>query len=193
MPDPRTDQIAREAARLLESGRIDGIGQAIRKAAEKLGHRGVELPGWGRVRKHVQARSMQALGDVGYAESVRDVWRVAERLMTVLADFGEPMLAGRAAQGRIDAGVTLYVRIYTETPIGRIAETLVELGYDEPDFETVETRSGRLDRLRLEDDGLKVVVTRCLPRMARDADRDLFTGRPVKTAGLKAVRRRLES
>ncbi len=84
MPDPRTDQIACEAARLLEAGRADSIGQAIRAAVGVLGFRDVDLPGYGRVRLHARARAMQLMGDVGYAESVSNVWRVAEQLMTVL-------------------------------------------------------------------------------------------------------------
>ena len=37
MRDPRTDAIAREAARLLETGRAPNIGDAIRAAAGALG------------------------------------------------------------------------------------------------------------------------------------------------------------
>ena len=194
MNDPRTDDIAREAARLIESSRVGSIGEAIRVAAEALGYRNAELPGHGRVRAHAQALAMQALGDAGYAQSVRTVWQAAERLMTVLHHAypeADALLVGRAAQGQIDAGVTVHVRLYAETAIGAVAEVLVEHGYDEPAFETVNTRLGRLSRIRLEEDGLELVVTRCLPHMARTADRDLFSGRPIKTATLDEVGRML--
>ncbi|MHC4615443.1 MAG: hypothetical protein ACYTAU_17930 [Planctomycetota bacterium] len=154
MNDPRTDAIAREAARLIQSSRASSIGEAIRVAADMLGIRDAELPGHGRVRKHAQALSMQALGDVGYADSVRRVWQVAERVMTVLDQAmprADPLLVGRAAQGRIDGGVTVHVRLYTDAPIGDVAAALVEFGYDEPSFETANTRLGRLNRVRLED------------------------------------------
>lgn len=59
MPDSRTDAIAREAARLIESGRADTLGQAIRAAAEGLGFHDAELPSHGRVRRHAQALAMQ--------------------------------------------------------------------------------------------------------------------------------------
>ncbi len=190
----RTDQIAREAARLIETDQADSIGQAIRAAADALGFSDAQLPGHGRVRMHAQAMSMQALGDVGYAESVREVWRAAERLMTVLTEATpaiEPLLVGRAAKGQIDAGVTLHGRAYTRSPIETMAHLLVEFGYEEPAFETVTTKLGRLSRMRLNDDGVELVVTRCLPDMARRSHVNLFTGRPIKTVTLVEVRRLL--
>ena len=191
MTDPRTDAIAREAARLIESIRSRSVGEAIRAAASALGYQDAPLPGHGTVRKHAQAQAMQALGGEGYTESVREVWRVAERVMTVL-DEAIPdavlLLVGRAAQGLIDGGVTVHVRLYTQTPIGDVAQTLVDFGYDEPDFETARTRLGRLDRLLLNDDGIPVVVTRCLPDMVKRSGVDLFSGRPIQTATLEDVR-----
>lgn len=193
MSDPRTDAIAREAARLLETSRAPTIDEAIRTAAEALGFRGASLPGPGRVRKHAQAMAMQALGDAGYAESVRAVLLRAERLMTVLVESRpdvEPLLVGRAARGHVDGGVTVHVRAYTDVSIGELARVLVEFGYDEPRFETAETRYGRLDRLRLDDDGIEITVTRCPGRVARAAT-DLFTGRPIRTATLGELRGRV--
>ncbi|MHC5007503.1 MAG: hypothetical protein ACYTGF_09125 [Planctomycetota bacterium] len=194
MNDPRTDAIAREAARLIESSRTPNIGEAIRAAAEALGFHDAVLPGPGRVRQHARALAMQALGDTGYAESVRRVWAVAERVMTVLDEAmprADSLLVGRAAQGLIDGGVTVHVRLYTHAPIGDVAAALVEFGYEEPAFETVNTRLGRLNRVRLEDDGIGLALTRCLPSMAGSADRDLFSGRPIKTATLADVRGKL--
>jgi len=192
--DSRTDEIAREAARLMESNRSASIGEAIRAAANGLGYHDVDLPGHGRVRKHVQGLAMQALGSEGYAQSVGDVWRVAERIMTVLAEAvpdAEPLLAGRAAQGLIDGGVTLHVRVYSQASIGDIAQTLVDFGYEEPDFETAGTRFGRLDRLRLEDAGIEVLVTLCPPNVVGRSSVDLFSGRPVSTATLAELRGKL--
>ena len=137
---------------------------------------------------------MQALGDQGYTESVREVWRAAERIMTVLTEVltdAEPLLVGRAAQGRIDGGVTVHVRLYTRTPIGEVAQSLVEFGYNEPAFATAETRLGRLDRLLLDDDGIAIVVTRCLPEMVERSGMDLFSDQPISTATLDQVRAKL--
>ncbi|MHC4427623.1 MAG: hypothetical protein ACYS0D_03355 [Planctomycetota bacterium] len=196
MTDDRTDQIAREAARLLERGQAGSIGEAVRAAAEQLGFRDAELPGHGRVRKHAGAMALQALGDVGYGERVREVQQVAERLMTVFTEVlpdARTFFVGRAARGLIDGGVTVHIRLYTRNSITELAGTLVDYGYDEPSFETVNTRHGRLNRLRLNDDGIEVVVTRLLPEMAADADRDLFSGRPIATATLEQLRKTLQA
>ncbi len=178
----------------MESNRSASIGEAIRAAANGLGYHDVDLPGHGRVRKHAQGLAMQALGSEGYAQSVGDVWRVAERIMTVLAEAvpdAEPLLAGRAAEGLIDGGVTLHVRVHSQASIGDVAQTLVDFGYEEPGFETARTRFGRLDRLRLEDAGIEVLVTLCPPNVVGRSSVDLFSGKPVSTATLAELRGKL--
>jgi hypothetical protein len=199
MSDPRTDEIARQAARLLETGRASSVGEAVRVAVDMLGHHDVPRPGHGRVREHARGMSMQAQGAEAYAASIRDVWRTAEELMTVLelaVPDASTLLVGRAAEGLVDGGVTLHVRAYTESPISTIADVLVEHGYAEPSFETAETRFGRLDRIRFTEACGDVVVTRCpesIESRAGKPDLDLFEGRPIATATGDELRRRLES
>ena len=195
MTDPQTDQIAREAARLIETGRAGSIDAAIHAAASALNLQDAPLPGRGRVRKHAQAMSMQALGDEGYADSVRNVWEIAEQLMTALEQAmpDDPtLLVGRAAKGQIDAGVTIHIRIYTTSPISEIAQSLADFDYDEPTFETADTTSGRLNRLRLTEDGIEIVLTRCLPEMLKDAHLDLFKGQPIEMVTLEELREMLK-
>lgn len=191
--DRRTDEIARLAARFIETGRSGDIGEAIRAAAEKLGHRDARLPGHGLVRRHAEALSMQARGAEGHAERRRRILGVVERLMALFAetrDDVEPLLAGRAASGLLGVGgEPLHVRLYTRADVGDLARTLVEFGYEEMSFETAETRHGRLSRMRVVDDGVEIVLTRCLPEMRRDAAKDLFTGEPVATATLSDLRK----
>jgi len=178
----------------MASSRTTSIGEAIRAAASALGYHDVDLPGHGRVRKHAQGLGMQTLGSDAYAQSVSDVWRVAERVMTVLTEAipdVEPRLAGRAAQGLIDGGVTLHIRVYTDASIGEVAQTLVDFGYEEPGFETAVTRFGRLDRLRLADEGIEVLLTRCPPDVVGQTEVDLFTGKPVAVAKLADLRAKL--
>ncbi|MHC5022863.1 MAG: hypothetical protein ACYTGG_02970 [Planctomycetota bacterium] len=193
MKDARTDAIAREAARLLDSGRAASITEAVRLAANRPGWIEAPRPGPGRVRQHLQAMTMQAVGEAVYDEAVREVWRIAEEVMTVLEHAFEQIeltLVGRGAKGHIDGGVTVHIRAYTRHSISDLAAALVEHGYDEPSFETAETRLGRLSRLRLVEDGLEVVVTRCLPEMRREAGRDLFRGAPLPVLTLEELRRR---
>ncbi len=193
MHDSKSDVIAREAARLLHNGNAGSVDEAIHNAAEALGAgNGDSRPGRGRVRKHAQAMAMQELGDLGYAESVRRVLETAERFMTALEESltdVRTVLAGRAAEAHIDGGVTLYVRAYTTSPINELAQLLVDLGYDEPGFETAETRHGRLDRMTLEDDGLEIVLTRCPPQLESEAKKDLFSGQRIATLTLEELRR----
>lgn len=195
MIDDRTDEIAREAAWLLDSGRAADVAHAVRSAAGSLGYADVPLPGPGRVRRHVQGRALEALGEDGYRAMILATWRLAEELLAVLEhglDGAETLLAGRAARGHIDGGVTLHVRVYTEAAIGRVAEVLVEHGYEEPSFETADTRGGRLDRIRFVEADHEVIVTRCPPGSARgERERDLFTGKRIEVARADDLRTRL--
>ncbi|MDY7109223.1 MAG: hypothetical protein SYC29_11365 [Planctomycetota bacterium] len=194
MTDARTDQIAREAARLIEAGKARTVGEAIRLAADALRLKQAPMPGHGRVRKHAQGMAMQAMGERAYRQSIEHVLNVAEQLLTVL-EQGEPegpaVVVGRAAKGQIDAGVTLHLRVYTRRPIREIVEHLVAFGYEEPSFETADTRFGRLDRVRFSEEGCEVALTRCLPEMIAHKDFDLFTRRPIAVATAGELRRRL--
>lgn len=195
MTDPRTDQIAREAARLIETGRADDMADAIRAAADNLGFAGAPLPGAGRVRKHAQAMAMQSMGEAAYnAKRVR-LWQIAEQIMTVFEHAmsdAEPELIGRAAEGRIDAGVTLHIRLHTRSSASDIAAALVQFGYDEPSFHTAETRYGRLSQVKVVEENIQVVLTRCPPELEVAADFDLFTGKAITTLTLAQLRRQLD-
>jgi len=188
-----TDHIAREAARLIEAGKAGSVGDAIRTAYESLrvpSEVRIDPPSHALVRRHARGMAMQAMGDAAYHESVRDVWRSAEEVMTVLERF-DPVLAGRAARGQIDAGVTINIRIYTTEGLPELADRLVEYGYEEPSIETINTRWGRLNRLVFEDDGQPIVVTRCRPDMADRKNRNLYTGKRVTVVDLGELRSRL--
>lgn len=194
MASMETDRIAREAARLLETGHTDSMREAIRQAAEDLGLSQARLPGHGRVRQHIRGMTMQAMGGEAYAAAVRGVMGQAEQLMTLLETTFEDVhtrLVGRASKGQVDGATAVHVRVYTRRSIGDIAGLLVEQGYEEPEFETAHTKLGRLDRMRVPDEGTELVVTRCLPESIGQADRDLFTGRPIESIDLETLRRRI--
>lgn len=193
----RREQIAREAARLLETGKAESIRDAIERAVDALHFHGERRPSTLRVRKHAQAMNMQALGDAGYAELRYEVWRVAEELMTALEETAprkgdaagiETLLVGRAAAGLVDAGVTIHVRAYTDLSITELARMLVEFGYDEPTFDTVHTSYGPVNRIKLNDDGQEIILTRCLPRLGISRTVDMFTGKAVTALTLSAIR-----
>ncbi len=198
MPDDRTDRIARAAARLLALRLAGDIDEAIDAAVVAAGP-GAPRPGWKAVRAHARGMAMQALGREGYTESIRAVWRLAEEFMTTLEearDDAATLLCGRAAKGEIDAGVTLHIRVYTDAPMVDLVDWLCARGYDEPKFETADTRFGRLDRARFIEDEHEIVLTRCPtedPRLSpdREANRDLFKGRPIAIATLRELRAKI--
>lgn len=190
----RLDAIAREAARLLETGRAASMKDALHTAADTLGYTRAPLPGAGRVRKHAQAMAMQAMGEAEYREAKRNVYRIAEELMTAIEqafDDVQPLLVGRAAEGHTDAGVTLHLRLCTGRSMAEIAAALVELGYDEPGFDTVQTKYGAVNRILLTESGVNVVLSRCLPRFRMARNADMFTGGRIAYATVEDLRARI--
>lgn len=196
----QTDQIAREAARLISTKRVEGVEPAIRAAIDALDAHDAPPPSHARVRQHAQAMSMQLLGDAEYVANRRNIWIIAEELMSSL-EFAMPdaasMLAGRAAAGHFDADPHLHLRLHTDAPIGEIARHIVEHEYEEPRFVTAETRLGRMDQLQFTEQGIPITITRC-PTAVGHQDRasastDLFTGRPIEAISLQELRRSLRS
>jgi len=139
--------------------------------------------------------AMQSMGEAAYnAKRVR-IWQIAEQIMTVFEHVmsdAEPALVGRAAEGQIDAGVTIHIRLYARNSISDIAAALVQFGYDEPSFQTAETRHGRLNQVRVVEEGIDVVLTRCPPELEIAAGIDLFTGKAITTLTLAQLRRQLD-
>jgi hypothetical protein len=194
MVDERTDRIARQAARLIGTGQVAAVADAIRTAADLLGLRDAPLPTHGLVRRHVQGMSMQAMGAEAYDKSVRAVWRLADELMSTIeqiAPGSRPLLVGRAVKGHVDVDARVNVRIHTRVPTHQLVAALVDYGYPEPAFDTADTRFGRFDRVRFEEAGCAVVVTRCLPETIDHAGVDLFTGRPLPSIFADELRHRL--
>jgi len=194
MSNPRSDEIAREAARLIETGITKDVQDALHRAADSLGYHDVPLPGHGRVRKHAQAMSMQSRGAAAHAEQRIRVWEVAEQIMTVfehtMPDVTS-LLVGRAAEGLIDAGVTIHIRLYTRRIDQVLAGTLMDFGYEEPQFQSLQTRFGRLQQIRLTEQGYEVVLTRCMPETLNNSRTDIVTGNPIAAINLTQLRRQI--
>lgn len=195
MPDAHSDEIAREAARLMQTGRAKDIDDALHRAAESLGYERTHLPGHGRVRKHAQAMAMQAMGDAAYHELRVKIWRIAEQVMTCFEHtMPEAMceFVGRAAEGLIDAGVTIHIRLYTRHSDVELAKVLLDFGYDEPQFQTIETRFGRMQQIRFTEEGVEVALTRVMPELASKAAKDLVTDKPIEKLSLSELRRLID-
>ena len=195
-PRVTTDEVARRAAQLFETGKARSLPAAIRLATEQLHASDTPKPGHGRVRKHAQAMMLQSLGDVGYAELQRHVWDVAEQLMTTLMHAlpdVECDMTGRAAKGQIDCGAVIRVRAYTRRSIEEIAAVLVEYDYEEPKFEAPSTKYGKLSRIRFFEEGEEVTLTRVPPTLRHAARTDLFKGEPVHVVTVDDLRAKLAS
>lgn len=185
------DRIARRAAALVASGRVADPAAAIRLAADSLGFaRGAPLPSEGEVREHLRGMAEEAMGAEAYRSLVDETLGLAAVAMDALerATGGRTLLAGRGARGQFDGGAGLHLRLYSRADLADVAAVLVECGFDEPGFETVETVHGRANRLRTGLDGVTLCVLRCLPEWWADRDRDLVTGRPAFTRTLEELR-----
>ena len=192
----RSDAVAREAARRLEDGKSASVHDAIEAATRDLDAWDVPRPSRGRVREHARSIAMEELGEAGYYARVADVWRIAAELMEVL-ESGlrdvDTVLVGRAARGQIDGGIVIHIRAYTERPVSDLAEVLVEHGYEEPDFETVETRIGPLQQLRLTEDERELAITRVPRAHSTHPGTDLVIGKSIEFVDLETLLARLEA
>jgi hypothetical protein len=193
------ERIAAAAARRFEGGRADSIEQAIDAvmAMETIepGRCPLGRPTVNQVRRHLQALAQERLGLEGYRAELAAILAIAAEAMELLErrlPDCRTQLVGRAAAGRLDGEIRLHIRASTRVPIGVLAEALVSEGFEEPRFEVVEARCGRLDRLSFDQDGVEVCVTRCHPRQVTLAREDLVTGRPVEVLELAELERVIE-
>lgn len=188
------DRIARRAAALVAAGREHDIHRAIRVAAETLGFgHGAPLPSDGEVRRHLQGIAEESLGADGYRAEVDETLALAAEVMECLerAFAARTLLCGRGARGQFDGGAQLHVRLYARADLRDVAQLLVDEGFEEPAIETVDTVHGRANRLRTAQDGVELVVTRCLPEWWDTRADDLVTGRRTSIRSLEELRRRL--
>ncbi|MBX3356653.1 MAG: hypothetical protein KF724_13230 [Phycisphaeraceae bacterium] len=190
------DQIARRAAELLLGGETSDMQKAIALAGEELGFARSTWPGPVLVRRHARAMAERDLGVEGHRALMHRRLRIAEEIMTLLETQLRPKelwLVGRAAKGQLDADPVIRVRFHGDDPIGTIAAVLVEAGYEEPSFETLSTRVGRLSSLRFNEGEVECVVVRCPPSQVSDSTIDLVTGGAVVRQSLESLRRELAS
>lgn len=164
-------------------------------ALDPSDHRPLGRPTVNQVRRHLQALAQERLGLEGYRAELASILAIAAEAMELLerrVPDCRTQLAGRAAAGRLDGEVELHIRASTRVPIGALAEAIVSEGFEEPRFEVVDARCGRLDRMRLDHEGVEVCITRCHPRQVTLAREDLVTGRPIEVLDLAELERVIE-
>lgn len=157
------------------------------------------------MRLHLRAIAEATLGREGYLSRVAELLGHAAAAMEAIEAppiSARTTLAGRAARGHVeghdDDRVRLHVRAETAIPIGTLAATLVEAGFDEPTFDAFEARGaasgcGRLHRLRTGRDDVSISVVRCPPAQIVLGAFDLVRGRPVPVLDLESLRARIEA
>jgi len=134
------------------------------------------------------------IGESGHRDLTRERQGMAEEIMTLLDTQLAPeglWLVGRGARGHFDGDSVIRVRFHGHADIGEIAALLVEAGFEEPSFETLESRWGRLSQLRFNNGEVVCVITRCPPTQVLDPALDLVTGHPTRRVDLHALRRTL--
>jgi hypothetical protein len=191
--DPATDATAALAARLLHRGEADSIAEAIEAAARRAPR--APLPSGNLVRRHLRGIAEEALGAEGYQRWRGQVLAVAAQAMRVLDDLlgiSLVQLCGRAARGLVDGDPRLDLRAYSKAKIGAIAAALVEAGFEEPQIDTLASRHGRLDRLRLDHEGIELSLVRCPPGQVPMDDRDLVTGERLAVLDAAALQERID-
>ncbi len=187
--DSDRDRIAQHSATLIEAGKADRIHDAIHQAADALNLAHSTLPSHSAVRKHAQAMAMQSMGDAEYHASRRDILRIAEELMTALEQIGcESLLMGRAAAGQLDADVKLHLRLLSDALFSDLAQSLVDFGYEEPQFDTVHTMYGHLNRMRFTEQNIPIILMRCPPALNIDTHTDVFTGKSIASITVEKLR-----
>ena len=200
--DDRSDsaRIARRAVERLSEGRSESVGDAVDDAARELRARaGVRRPTRAELRAHAQAHE-ESLGPGVRARRVVDTLEEALEVLAALeecviardpegSERPAPEVYGRAALGELDLDPIVHIRVVTSLSIGDLAAAVVGAGLAEPEFETADSRYGRIDRLTSESALARYRITRISPGMRVDPDRDLVSGQRVVHAGFEAISR----
>lgn len=135
---------------------------------------------------------MEEIGADGYRMRLAEILGKAEAAMALLETLpGEPIsaLVGRTARGQIDGDASCRIRVHTDRSSAEIAARLVEAGYAEPAFGSVESRFGRLEQVIVDDDGVEVRITRCPSAMRVPDGEDLRSGAKIPSLDAAGLRK----
>ena len=102
--------------------------------------------------------------------------------------------AGRAAEGHLDGDPIVHIRVLAKISAAELTNLVMETGCEEPVFDLLESRCGKLDRIRTRLNGIDVVLVVCSPQCVPEDGHDLVRGTPVSLAdrdGVDALRERL--
>ena len=185
MASQAVDELARRAALLHHQGRVASIRDAIHAVGG-----GPEVS-TGLVRRHLAAISESTLGmDAADRQRARvlepamelmhAINHHLERFLDRYPDARGVRLAGRAAAGLLDGDLILHLRVLAAIHEAELAAVVVGAGTEEPRFDVVDSRHGRLRRLRTKMDGVEIHLLICPPgSVPGDREVNLVRGEPI--------------
>lgn len=178
------DRIARHAAKLLFSGRATTVREAISFAG-----------GSGRISRSLIVKHLAAMEESLLGVAAVNVRRAAnlevalefmeildsyfDRFTELYPDARGTRLAGRAAEGNLDGDPVVNLRVLAEITPAALVNLIMETGCDEPMFDVLNSRHGKLDRIRTRLSGVDVVLVICPPARVPVDENNLVRGTPV--------------
>jgi predicted nucleotidyltransferase len=129
------------------------------------------------------------LGPEVMAERVRAMRRMAEEIMTVLADF-DPHLIGSTLSGQIRDSSDIDLHVYCHHH-QEVEERLRSFRYERVEAEYVENQKGTFVHLRWLERGYPIEITIHKWAQRQEVPISSVTGKPMKRADLDEVRRLL--
>lgn len=184
--------VALEAARFMVQGTENEYLYAKQRAVMQLGlSKQTRLPSNRKVKNCIALLTREELGEDEVKRRVQRMRQIAQEIMSAIEDC-DPFLIGSTLSGKIRCTSDIDLHAYCDD-WEILKEHLLAVGYTDVEEEIVENRKGRFVHLRWEEEGYPVEVT-IYPWSARDELMySSVTGKPMKRADLKAVRRLLQS
>jgi predicted nucleotidyltransferase len=181
--------IALEAARLMYERLESEYYTAKRKAARRLGRRGVkpeDLPSNAEIRDQIQVFARIHEGDKR-TENLRDMRLEALRLMRILRAF-RPRLIGSVMTGHVRKGSDIDIHVFTDTA-GLLTETLQREGFQ---FDVERKQIVKFNEARVFThvhifDRFNFELTVYAENQAHYVFRSSVTGKPIERASIREL------
>jgi predicted nucleotidyltransferase len=181
--------IALEAARLMYERLESEYYTAKRKAAKRLGRRGVkpeDLPSNAEIRDQIQVFARIHEGDKR-TENLRDMRLEALRLMRVLRAY-RPRLIGSVMTGHVRKGSDIDIHVFTDT-VGLLTDTLQREGFQ---FDVERKQIVKFNEARVFThvhifDRFNFEVTVYAENQAHYIFRSSVTGKPIERASIREL------
>jgi predicted nucleotidyltransferase len=190
MTENARKRVTQAAAQFLVDGSESEYLQAKERAQMMLGLSGQSrLPSNRKIKNCIAHLTAAELGADEVNRRVREMREIAEQIMIVIEEY-DPFLIGSTLSGQVRHASDIDLHAYCDDFTG-LQDHLIEWGYEDVDEEVVENRKGKFVHLKWRERDYPVEVT-VYPWSWRDVIMySSVTGKPMKRADLKAVRKLL--